>query len=78
MGRTTLSIDEPLLRKLKATAAKRGITLAALVNQLLRQAITTQASSRGYELKLKGWEGKLQPGVDLCDRDKLFDLMDGR
>ena len=28
--------------------------------------------------QLQGWEAKEQPGVDLLDRDKLFDLMDGR
>lgn len=78
MGRTTLNIDEPLLRKLKATAAKQGITLATLVNQLLKQALVVQSANTGYKLHLKGWESELQPGVDICDRDKLFDLMDGR
>lgn len=78
MGRTTLSIDEPLLRKLKATAAKRGITLAALVNQLLRQAMAGQAAKKPYEFKFGGWVSQLQPGVDLTDRDSLFDLLDGR
>ena len=77
MGRTTLNIDEPLLRRLKATAAEQGTTLAALVNSLLRQALAGRSTAKRYELKLKGWKSELQPGVDICDRDKLFDLLDG-
>jgi len=29
-------------------------------------------------LKLRGWKASPRAGVDLLDRDKLFDLMDGR
>ena len=78
MGRTTLSIDEPLLRKLKATAARQGITMAALVNQLLRQSLAGSPKKEAYKYTFGGWEAELQPGVDICDRDKLFDLLDGR
>jgi hypothetical protein len=31
-----------------------------------------------YTFKLKVVRGRVMPGVDLCDRDKLFDVMDGR
>ena len=33
---------------------------------------------KAFTLRLKGWKAKEQPGVDLLDRDKLFDLMNGR
>jgi hypothetical protein len=78
MKRTTLAIEEDLLRRLKATAAKRGKTLAALVDELLRQALAIGSRRRPYKLDLEGWESELQPGVDILDRDKLFDLMNGR
>ena len=78
MGRTTVNIDDPLLRRLKSTAAQRGITLAALVNELLRQALADRSRPSEYEFKFGGWESTLQPGVDICDRDKLFDLLNGR
>ena len=78
MKRTTLTLDEDLLKTLKASAARRGITLASLVNELLRQALATRARRQGYTLKLEGWDAQLQPGVDILDRDKLFDLMNGR
>jgi len=78
MKRTTLAIDDDLLKTLKATAARRGITLTSLVNEILRQFLATRARRQDYALKLEGWDAQLQPGVDILDRDKLFDLMNGR
>jgi plasmid stability protein len=77
MKRTTLALDEDLLRLLKHRAAEQGTTLQAVVNDALRQA--TAAPRRGkFKLRLRGWSAQLQAGVDLTDRDKLFDLIDGR
>jgi plasmid stability protein len=78
MKRTTLTLDEDLLRLLKAMAARQGKSLGALVNELLRHALAVGSRRKDYKLRLDGWEAELQPGVDLQDRDKLFDLMDGR
>jgi hypothetical protein len=77
MKRTTLAIDERLLRLLKQQAAQEGRTLQAVVNDLLRKALL-QPSRPGYRLTLRGWRAQEQPGVDLLERDKLFDLMEGR
>jgi hypothetical protein len=77
MSRTTLMIDDALLREIKKKAAIEGRTLQEVANDLLRQALRARAPGR-FSLQLHGWEAKEQPGVDLLDRDKLFDLMDGR
>jgi hypothetical protein len=77
MIRTTIGFDEDLLRQLKQRAAKEDVTLQVLVNDLVRQALASGRRPK-YELKLRGWSGVVQPGVDLTDRDKLFDLMSGR
>lgn len=72
-------IEERLLRELKRKAAEEGRTLQAVANDLLRQALTMpKRQAKGFKLNLQGWEASEQPGVDLLDRDKLFDLMDGR
>lgn len=71
-------IEDDLLRRLKETAAKQGTTLGELVNSLLRQAMTAKPKHKTYKLKLHGWDAEPQPGVDILDRDKLFDLMNGR
>ncbi len=78
MKRTTVALDDDLLKTLKASAARQGKTLGRLVNELLRQALAIKPRRQGYTLKLEGWEARLQPGVDILDRDKLFDLMNGR
>jgi hypothetical protein len=77
MRRTTLAIDEDLLRTLKERAAQTGLTLQALVNDLLRQSLTLR-ESQDFRLELEGWEAVQLPGVDILDRDQLFELMDGR
>jgi hypothetical protein len=78
MKRTTIALEDDLLRKLKADAAKQGTTLSGVVNEILRGVVTSRPRPPKYKLDLGGFDGELQPGVDICDRDKLFDLMDGR
>jgi hypothetical protein len=70
-------IEDALFRQLKKKAAEEGRTLQAIANDLLRLALA-QPPRQPYRLKLQGWNAEKQPGVDLLDRDKLFDLMDGR
>ena len=77
MKRTTLALDEGLLRLLKTRAAKEDKTLQDLANDLLRKALADPPHGK-YRLKLIDWKAQEQPGVDLFDRDKLFDLMEGR
>ena len=70
-------IEDKLLREIKKKAAMEGRTFQDVANDLLRRALYERSRER-FSLKLHGWEAKEQPGVDLLDRDKLFDLMDGR
>ena len=77
MKRTTLTLDEQLMRALKKKAAEEGRTLQAVTNDLLRRAMSANPLE-SYELRLQGWKAAELPGVDLLDRDKLFDLMEGR
>jgi hypothetical protein len=37
----------------------------------------TASPPKSYELRLRGWKAAEQPGVDLLDRDTLFDLITG-
>jgi plasmid stability protein len=77
MSRTTLKLDEDLLRRLKERAAREGRTLQSLANDLLRRGLVESPQSE-YRLELRTWPGKLRPGVDLFDRDSLFDAMEDR
>lgn len=77
MKRTTLTLDDQLLRELKRKASEEGRTLQAVTNDLLRRSLTASPQKR-YQLRLRGWKAAEQPGVDLLDRGSLFDLMAGR
>lgn len=78
MARTTLAIDDDLLKRIKEKAAREGRALQDVANELLRNALVQQKPKQNLKLKLRGWKATERPGVDLLDRDKLFDLMDGR
>ena len=77
MARTTIDIDDRVLRKLKRKAADEGLTLQAVANDLLKRALHTQTSPP-FSLRVQGWSADLQPGVDILDRDSLFDVLNGR
>jgi plasmid stability protein len=78
MTRTTLKMGADLLKRLKARAAVEGRSMQDLANELLRDGLDAREGPGDYDLRLEGWDAGIQPGVDLLDRDKLFDLMDGR
>ena len=78
MARTTLAIDDDLLRRLKQRAAAEGRTLQAVTNDLLRSALARKPRGQQSQLRLRRWKAEEQPGVDILDRQRMFDLMEGR
>jgi hypothetical protein len=76
--RTTIRLDERLLREAKLQAARRGTTLTALIEDALRESLARQHAARRHEpVQLPVFGGKgLHPGVDLDDSAALLDLMD--
>jgi hypothetical protein len=77
--RTTLDLDDRLLRAAKRAAADEGRTLTSVVEDALRRRLETRAHrAKPYRLKLLTKKGRLLPGVDLADRDALYDRMEGR
>ena len=77
--RTTLDLDDELMRATKRYAAESGRTLSALIEAALREFLArVHRKRRGYSLQWVVVEGGAQPGVDLTDRDALLDRMEGR
>ena len=74
MKRLTLSLDEDLLKRLRRDAAERGMTLSEFVSDVLHQAIDRGVHRGRFRLRLQGWQAELRPGVDILDRDRLFDV----
>lgn len=75
MARTTLVLEDSLFRQMKKKAAAEGRTLQAVANELIRRGLAPQSSST-YRLKLQGWKAELQPGIDILDRNSLFEVLD--
>ncbi|HEV8230593.1 MAG TPA: CopG family transcriptional regulator [Candidatus Limnocylindria bacterium] len=78
--RTTIRLDERLLRDLKKHAAARGRTLTAVIEDAVRQFLvrTADASrSKSPPFRISTFKGRLRPGVDLDDSAALLDLMEG-
>jgi len=77
--RTTVRLDERLLREAKAVAAQERSTLTAIIDDALRQFLARRSAPRGKreQVKLITFRGEgLQPGVDIDDTAALIDLME--
>jgi hypothetical protein len=75
--RTTIRLDEALLRKAKSMAAASGRSLNDFIADAVRAAVTPRGG-RGAGIELPTFSGgMLLPGVDLDDAALLLDLMDG-
>lgn len=75
--KTTLNLDDELLRRGKRLAAERGTTLTALVEAALRAELAGPARRPPFVLHLPTERGDRPPPVDPADRDALYDLMEG-
>ena len=75
--RTTIRLDDQLLKEAKGAAVASGRTLAELVEGALREMLARrQAGLRRERVPLRTFKGKgLRPGVDLDDSASLLELM---
>jgi hypothetical protein len=76
--RTTIRIDEQLLKEAKQLAARRGKSLTSIIEDALRESLARQHEAGQRErVSLITFSGKgLLPGVDLDDSATLLDLME--
>jgi|KBSSwiStaDraftv2_1062776.scaffolds.fasta_scaffold7667594_1 hypothetical protein len=77
--RTTLDIDDRVLRQAKKLAADEGKTLTLIIEEALRDRLAPKARVRkNFRLRLLIKSGRIIPGTDLADRDFLYERMEGR
>ena len=76
--RTTIRLDEGLLREAKQVAARTGTSLTAVIEDALREALARRrAPKRRAQVHLTIVKGRgLQPGIDLDDGAALLDAME--
>ncbi len=77
--RTTLEFEDALLKAAKRRAAEEGKTLTRLLEDALRRYLDpAEKRKRPFRLKLLTKKGRRVPGVNISDRDSLYERMDGR
>jgi metal-responsive CopG/Arc/MetJ family transcriptional regulator len=77
--RTTLSLDDNLMRAAKRRAAETGQTLSSVIETALRETLEQEKKTKhSFRLRWITVKGGVQPGVDLVDRDALIERMEGR
>ena len=73
--RTTIDIDDPILKKLRAIQARDGRSLGRLVSDLLAQALASNVK----EVAPQYFVWATSPGplrVDLADKDAVYAALD--
>jgi hypothetical protein len=76
MARTTLDIEDGVLRELKARRQREGRPLGVIASELLAQALHTPPGPATGEPLV--WVSRpMAPKVDLEDRDALWAALDG-
>lgn len=74
--RTTVDIDDPILREVKALQEEEGRSMGAVVSELLADALARRRSRR--ERPAFRWTSRpMRALVDLSDKDAVYAVLDG-
>jgi len=76
--KTTLNVDDELMRRARCAAVARGTTLTVVVEDALRSALAEPVAARQtFTLRLPTVKGS-GARVDPADRAALYELLDER
>lgn len=77
--RTTIDIDDPILKEVKRLQRREGKSLGRLVSDLLAQALAAIRAEAKAEVPAFRWVAKpMRARLDLADKNALLDAMDER
>ena len=76
--KTTLNIDDELLRLAKRSALDRGITLTQVIEEALAAAVLHPGQPSEFRLRWRPVRGRQAPPFDIADRQSLYDRMEDR
>lgn len=74
--KTTVNLNDELLRRAKRHAAKHGRTLTSVLEEALRELLARGGARKPFSLDLPTVKGDRPPRVDPADRSALYDAMD--
>lgn len=76
--RTTLDLDSELLAAARRRARELGTSLTSVVEEALAAALTRRPPARErFRLRWKPHRGRLVAGIDVSNRDALYEAMEG-
>lgn len=76
--RTTIRLDDQLLRDAKTLAARTGRTLTAVIEEGLRRVLAPAERTPVAPVELPTFSGNgVRPGINLDSNAELLDFMDG-
>jgi hypothetical protein len=73
--RTTLDIDSPILREVKALHESEGRSMGAIVSELLAEALARRRSKRAAP-SFQWTSRAMKSRVDLSDKEAVYAAMD--
>ena len=74
--KTTINLNDQLLRKAKQRASRRGMTFTRFVEDALRAKLMDgDRDAPAFKLQLKTVRGHAPPNVDISDREALYDVL---
>jgi hypothetical protein len=77
--KTTLNLDDELMVDVKRRAAETGRTMTEIIEEALREHLRRETDkAQPFDFRWVTVKGRALPGVDITDRDALYDLMEGR
>jgi hypothetical protein len=74
--RTTLDIDAPVLREVKALHEKEGRSMGAVVSELLAEALARRRSSLPARPPFRWASRDMKPLVDISDKEAVYAALD--
>ena len=74
--RTTVNIDDPILKELKALQRKEGKSLGRLISDLLGIALSERKSAKKTGRSASWISKPMGARIDLADREALYATMD--
>jgi hypothetical protein len=75
MARTTIDIDDPILKEIKAIQKREGRSMGKIVSQLLAEALVKQKASAKIP-SFKWISRPMRSLVDLSDKDEVYRILD--
>jgi hypothetical protein len=74
--RTTVNIDDPVLKDLRKIQQKEGKSLGRLISDLLAQAIGERKSAKAPSRPPKWISKRMGARIDLADHEALYAAME--